>query len=69
MSAQQPAIDPDLSYEEVVGRLEATIERLEEGGAGLDESVSAYAEGSALAARAQELLDAAQLQVDELRQE
>ena len=69
MSVEQPVVDPDLSYEEVVARLEATIERLEEGGAGLDESVSAYAEGSALAARAQELLDAAQLQVDELRRE
>ena len=66
MSAQLPAVDPELPYEEVVERLEATIERLEGGGVTLDDAVSAYAEGSALAARAQELLDSAQLRVDEI---
>ncbi len=66
MSTEPPAVDPELPYEEVVERLEATIERLEGGGVTLDDAVSAYAQGSALAARAQELLDSAQLRVDEI---
>ena len=68
MSTQLPAVDPELPSEQVVERLEAKIDRLEDGGVPLDEAVDAYAQGSALAARAQELLDSAQLRVDELRE-
>ena len=69
MTAQRPEIDPDLPYEEVVERLETAIEQLETGGVPLAESVERYAEGVALADRAQQLLDDAQIQITELQQD
>ncbi len=61
------AVDPALPFEEVVTRLEQVIERLEAGGLSLDEMVTAYGEGIALGARAQELLDGAQQRIEELQ--
>ena len=57
----------ELPFEEVVGRLEAVIERLESGGLSLEEMLEAYAQGVALGARAQELLDQAQLRIEQLQ--
>lgn len=57
----------ELPFEEVVGRLEAVIERLESGGLSLEEMLEAYGQGVALGARAQELLDEAQLRIEQLQ--
>ncbi len=57
----------ELPFEEVVGRLEAVIERLESGGLSLEEMLEAYGQGVALGARAQELLDQAQLRIEQLQ--
>ena len=57
----------ELPFEEVVGRLEAVIERLESGGLSLEEMLDAYGQGVALGARAQELLDQAQLRIEQLQ--
>lgn len=56
-----------LPFEEVVGHLEAVIERLESGGLSLEEMLEAYGQGVALGARAQELLDEAQLRIEQLQ--
>lgn len=56
-----------LPFEEVVGRLEAVIERLESGGLSLEEMLEAYGQGVALGGRAQELLDQAQLRIEQLQ--
>ena len=57
----------ELPFEDVVGRLEAVIERLESGGLSLEEMLEAYGQGVALGARAQELLDQAQLRIEQLQ--
>ena len=62
-----PSVDPDLPFEEVVGRLELVIERLESGGLSLEQMLEAYGQGVALGARAQELLDRAQLRIEQLQ--
>ena len=65
---EQPSpVDPELPFEAVVSQLELVIERLEGGGLSLDEMVTAYGQGAALGARAQELLDNAQLRIEELQ--
>lgn len=56
-----------LPFEEVVGQLEGVIERLESGGLSLEEMLEAYGQGVALGARAQELLDEAQLRIEQLQ--
>ncbi len=61
------AVDPALPFEQVVSELERVIERLEAGGLSLDAMVTAYGEGIALGARAQELLDGAQQRIEELQ--
>ena len=62
-----PSIDPDLPFEEVVAQLELVIERLESGGLSLEQMLEAYGQGVALGARAQELLDRAQLRIEQLQ--
>lgn len=57
----------ELPFEEVAGRLEAVIERLESGGLSLEEMLEAYGQGVALGARAQDLLDQAQLRIEQLQ--
>lgn len=56
----------DLPFEAAYARLEAALERLQLGNLTLDESLAAYAEGTALAAHCQALLDAAELRVETL---
>ena len=57
----------ELPFEEVVGRLESVIDRLESGGLSLEEMLEAYGQGVALGARAQDLLDHAQLRIEQLQ--
>lgn len=56
----------DMSFEEAYARLEEVLERLQIGNLTLDESLDAYAEGTALALHCQALLDAAELRVETL---
>ncbi|WP_062379834.1 exodeoxyribonuclease VII small subunit [Demequina pelophila] len=56
-----------LSYEEARDELVAIVARLEAGAATLDESVTLWERGEALAARCQELLDGAQDRIDAAR--
>ena len=60
-------VDPDLPFEEVVSQLELVIDRLESGGLSLDQMLDAYGQGVALGARAQDLLDQAQLRIEQLQ--
>ena len=58
----------DESYEDLVHRLEASVERLEGGELSLDEALAAYEDGIALAMQCQKLLDAAQQRIETLRE-
>ncbi len=58
--------DEKLSFEEAMDRVEAIIERIESGRAGLEESIGAYEEGARLLRRARSLLEAAQVRVTEI---
>ena len=62
-----PGVDPDLPFEEVVSQLELVIDRLESGGLSLEQMLEAYGQGVALGARAQDLLDQAQLRIEQLQ--
>ncbi len=57
-----------LSYEVIVERLESAVEQLENGGLTMDDAIAAYEEGLALAAQAQQLLDAAEQRIRKLRE-
>ena len=70
-ASQASTAHPDLeqlNYEEVLERLEETVERLESGGLSMDEAIDAYELGAALASRAQRLLDGAEQRIRELRE-
>jgi exodeoxyribonuclease VII small subunit len=56
------AADP--SYDQVIVRLRAVVERLETGQLGLEEALAAYEEGVALARRGHALLDTAERKVE-----
>lgn len=56
------------AYEELIARLEAIIERLEGSKLTLDEAITAYEKGAALAGQCQTLLDRAEQRIHELRQ-
>ncbi len=58
----------ELSFEQAVGELEATVERLEGGDLPLTEAIALYQRGVRLAQRCNQLLDTAELQVQELSQ-
>lgn len=62
-----PGVDPNLPFEEVVSQLELVIDRLESGGLSLEQMLEAYGQGVALGARAQDLLDQAQLRIEQLQ--
>ena len=55
-----------LSFEQSVGELEATVKRLEEGDLSLTDSIALYERGMRLVQHCNDLLDAAELQVQEL---
>jgi exodeoxyribonuclease VII small subunit len=58
----------ELSFEQAVGELEATVERLEEGDLPLTDAMALYERGIRLVQHCNDLLDAAELQVDTLTQ-
>jgi exodeoxyribonuclease VII small subunit len=58
----------DESFEEIFRRLDETVTKLEEGGLPLEKSLSLYEEGMRLAQRCQEMLDAAELKVRQLKE-
>lgn len=66
----QPTRQPDdieaMSFEAAFGALEETLARLESGDLMLDEALSLYEYGMALAQRCQTQLDAAELRVQKL---
>ncbi len=57
------APDTELTFEQAYTRLEELIEKLDEGGLSLDEALSCYEEASALVARCNRVLDAAELRL------
>jgi exodeoxyribonuclease VII small subunit len=56
------------SFEALFRRLEETVTKLEEGGLPLEKSLALYEEGMRLAQRCQEMLDAAELKVRQLKE-
>ncbi len=70
LGGDQPAMDPsvaDLTFEEAFGALEAAVEALSRGGLAIEELVAFYERGIGLARVCNDLLDAAELRVRELR--
>ena len=65
MTAKRDGSPP---FEELYGKLEATVEKLEKGGLSLEESISLYEEGMELAKRCQTLLDGAEQRIVRLRE-
>ena len=61
-----PKAEPE-RYETLMQRLQDVVARLEIGELPLAEALALYEEGVALAARCQQLLDAAELRVQQLR--
>jgi exodeoxyribonuclease VII small subunit len=55
-----------VSFEEAYNELENTVQRLEAGELNLEEAISLYERGMRMAQRCSDLLDAAELQVQEL---
>ncbi|MBQ4603838.1 MAG: exodeoxyribonuclease VII small subunit [Clostridia bacterium] len=55
-----------MTYEKAVARLEAIVDKLENGNLSLEEMMKLYEEGTALAAKCSKSLDAAQLKISEL---
>ena len=56
-----------MSFEEAFAELETVVNQLEEGGLALEKSLTLYERGQALAARCSELLDEAELKVEQLK--
>lgn len=65
MSERHDGTD-DLRFEEAYERLEEVISRLQMGNMSLDDALDAFEEGMTLASRCQELLEAAELRVEQL---
>lgn len=62
----KPTTEPDSSYETLMARLVAVVDRLEHGELPLAEALALYEEGVALSAACQRLLEAAELRVQQL---
>jgi exodeoxyribonuclease VII small subunit len=56
----------NLSFEQAIGELENTVQRLEEGDLSLTEAIALYERGMHLVQHCNDALDAAELQVQEL---
>ncbi len=67
MTAQQPDADPGLSYEAAREELIQVVQRLESGGAPLEESLALWERGEKLATICQSWLDGAKARVDAAR--
>jgi exodeoxyribonuclease VII small subunit len=57
------------TFESVYSHLEETVQRLEDGGLPLDESIALFEHGMRMAKRCRELLDGAELRVTTLTEE
>lgn len=57
-------LEPDLTYEQARDELIAVVNRLESGGASLDESMELFKRGQALASLCERFLDAARATVE-----
>jgi exodeoxyribonuclease VII small subunit len=71
-AASDPAIPttpPELSYEEARAELARVVERLESGGATLEESLALWERGERLADTCQRWLDGARARLDAAREE
>lgn len=60
-------IDPQPTFEEALAELEQIVARLEGGNLALEEMLTLYERGQALAALCEELLNQAQIRLDVLR--
>jgi exodeoxyribonuclease VII small subunit len=58
--------DTELTFEQAYAQLEEIVTRLESGDLSLDESVALYERGQQLARRCGELLDSAELRVQQI---
>lgn len=65
--ARKGKTDEATTYEALLQRLEEAVARLEDGELSLEEALTAYQEGVALAAQCQKLLDTAEQRIEELR--
>ena len=54
-------------FEGLYGKLEATVDKLEQGGLPLERSIALYEEGMELAKRCQAILDSAEQRITKLR--
>ena len=63
----EPAADPPLTYEQAREELVSLVQRLETGGAPLDESLALWERGERLAQVCQRWLDGAQAKIDAAR--
>ena len=54
-------------FEELYGKLEQTVEKLEQGGLPLEQSIALYEEGMELAKQCQAILDGAEQRITKLR--
>lgn len=61
-----PAALDTLSFEDAFAELEEIVRQLEDGSLTLDESLALFERGQALSARCQQLLDTADLKVQQL---
>lgn len=64
MSEPETTPDDELSYEDARDELVGVVQRLEAGGAGLEESLALWERGEALAAICQRRLDGARERLD-----
>ena len=65
MTNEQPDIEA-LTFEQAFAQLEQVVARLEDGDLPLDDALSLYARGQALAARCAQLLEQAELRVRQI---
>lgn len=63
--AREPKSEP---FEQIYARLEEHVNKLEQGGLSLDESIALYEEGMTLARRCQDRLDEAELKITKLKE-
>ncbi|MFZ4574150.1 MAG: exodeoxyribonuclease VII small subunit [Phycisphaerales bacterium] len=64
---KQPQPEQPLGFEAAMAQLEAIIERIESGGAGLEESLREYERGVHLLGHCQKVLAVAEQRLDELK--
>ncbi len=57
----------DPPFEELYGKLEQTVDKLEQGGLPLEQSIALYEEGMGLAKQCQSILDGAEQRITKLR--